>query len=194
MMSSSKDKFWVFLFTGIMFLSLSSLGFAASIGVDFGATTAPDHWNLYMGSTLNNMIDMDDQATTVGFEFTDKSGYGGTNYNGPENLEDALGLPTRATRDSYYGTTTPFLFTVFGLDPESTYKFTFFGLRMFVSDNRDTAFTMSGLISDYETVYLDTAANTENVVTSSPVTPNEDGEILIEVGQDPNKYRWVFLY
>lgn len=179
--------------------ALASLATAASIFVDFGDSsqiTAGNYNNLVFNSpsvlSIPNAIDSTGAGT--GISITATGFYPGSNQNGTTSPTGAAAVfDAQATRDNAFGHTGAFggnpdaslaNVSLTGLNPALTYDFVFFGSRTSVTDNRETAYAVSG--ATLSTAYLNTAANTSNVATVSGMAPTATGTISINVSAGPN--------
>lgn len=186
------------------FVSLAS---AASIFVDFGDSsqiTAGNYNNLVFNSpsvlSIPNAIDSAGAGT--GISIAASGFYPGSNQNGTTAPTGAAAVfDAQATRDNAFGHTGAFggnpdasLATVSltGLNPSLTYDFVFFGSRTGVTDNRETAYAVSGATAS--TAYLNTAANTSNVAVVSGIAPTASGTIAINVSAGPNNSNATKFY
>lgn len=183
----------------LSFYTLSSFATAASIFVDFGDSaqiTAGNYNNLTFNSpsvlSIPNAVDSTGAGT--GISIAASGFYPGSNQNGATAPTGAAAVfDPQATRDNAFGHTGAFggnpdasLATVSlaGLNPAVTYDFVFFGSRTSVTDNRETAFAVSGATTS--TAYLNTAANTSNVAVVTGIAPTASGTIAINVSAGPN--------
>ncbi len=101
-------------------------------------------------------------------------------------------LPANATSDSLIGNTEDFRglsnifpsFKLTGLDPASTYAFTFYASRMGVTNNRETGYTVTGATSGFAA--LNPANNVDGTVTVTNIVPTAAGVITISVAPTSN--------
>lgn len=179
---------------------------AATLLFDFGGTgtattingPAPDdpvnHWNnvtTTIGTSntgqLLNLVTTSNVAT--GINLLMLSRFNSVNSNGTTG---STLFPEDATRDSLYGNTELFggltdvfpSFKLTGLDINLSYDFLFYASRTSVSDNRETAYTVTG--ASAETAFLNASNNVNDFVTVTGVVPNAQGEIIIALGPGPN--------
>lgn len=178
------------------FFAMVSSASAATIFFDFGETgqqTAGNYNDITQAQNpLFNTIDSSGNPTGIGLT---TSGFNpGSNQNGtttpgaPANL-----FSPQATRDNLFGHTVNFnqpaplplgTLQLTGLNPSSSYDFTFFGSRTGVTDNRETAYAITG--SNNGTGLLDTSNNTSNVAIVTGIIPTALGGITINVSPGPN--------
>lgn len=128
--------------------------------------------------------------------------HNGANFNGSNQTSlapvagsdlEARNYPLNATRDSLYGNADGVWETreikevrlvLSNLDPNLYYDFTFFASRNGVSDNRETAYKVTGASTD--TVYLDAADNRSDLAYLTGMLPDGNNEILIDISAGPN--------
>lgn len=175
----------------------------AIIYVDFGDPAQQSNvtgWNNIVsntdgGSSLANVVDSAGNSTGISMTLTDPF-WPGSNQNGttsPAGAAGAVFLPS-ATRDNLFGSVSAFGgfteptggYLLSGLDPSgnTTYRFTFFGSRTGVTDNRETAYMLDGANST--TVYLNTANNLSEVAVATGMIPDAAGNIALTVAPGPN--------
>lgn len=171
----------------------SSFRGASQTGVDANGNT----WNsVWSAAYYSSLLNIDGDATTVNFGFTDA---GGTDsYNGPAGATStpvtqgqidsvdidasALGLlgGSDAAAFDYYGSST---FQIQNLDPSLTYNLTFFGSHKYNADNTtrytiytDATFT-DPVVSGDLVVGVNNNHNRDTTVTLSGLSP-QSGNIL----------------
>ncbi|MGE3181438.1 MAG: hypothetical protein AB7N71_07400, partial [Phycisphaerae bacterium] len=169
-----------------------------TIFVDFGdnAQQTPGNYNNITPTVglVENAIDSGGIATGVSFTVTDAF-WPGSNQNGTMTpTGDAATFDPQATRDNLFGNTVVFggfteptgAVTLAGLssDPGVSYTFTFFAARLGVGDNRETAYNIVGGNSGVG--YLNTSNNTTQVAVVANITPDANGQIVVNVGPGPN--------
>ena len=136
------------------------------------------------------IVDSQGNNTTVGLVFTEDFFINGppSQLGSEAPAGDAAAYPVSATDDYLFGHTGPFAgeadnstssFTLFGLDPNLVYDFTFFSARNGVNDNRDTAYALTGLNSG--SGVATTANNDTEVLVISGISPTLGGSIDIDV-------------
>ncbi|MCP5528556.1 MAG: PAS domain-containing protein [Verrucomicrobiales bacterium] len=170
---------------------------------DFGSGNSPTeavepepevYWNnlptaigIDPAGVLPDLVTTDGSATGAALEMVAR--FNGANTSGSTA---ATVYPTSATRDSLFGNTETFsgldnvlpVFKLTGLDPRTSYDFTFYGSRTGVSDVRETRFTVSG--SNAAVGDLDAANNVDATVAVSGVKPAATGEVTISITPGPN--------
>jgi hypothetical protein len=168
---------------------------------DFGSfqTSAAETWiniNVDTGTMTVNQGQIFDLPMSNGgasaVDFIMISRFNNANVDGTTSF---AGFPASATRDSLFGNTESWpvsggisnvfpKFKLASLDLGLTYDFTFYASRMSVSDNRETLYTVTGLLGD--SVALNAANNVSNTVTLSGMAPNALGEIEVALSPGPN--------
>lgn len=186
-------------------VSASSQTGAQTFLLDFGAASAittngvaPDdpvnHWNNItetIGSSgsgqVSNLVTTLNAATDMGLAMLSR--FNGVNQNGTVS---SATFPPNATRDSLFGNTEVFggqsnifpSFKLTRLNPARTYTFTFYASRTGVSDNRETAYTVTGQNAGYGV--LDAANNQDATVVVPAIIPDPSGEITISLAPTTN--------
>lgn len=136
---------------------------------------------------LTALVTTNGTATAMGLQMIAR--FNGANLNGSTA---ATVFPTTATQDSLFGNTAAFgglsdvfpSFKLTGLDPAFTYRFTFYGSRTGVSDQRETRYTVRGATEAFAD--LDASNNTNNVAVVAGVAPDAQGEITLALAPGPN--------
>ena len=139
---------------------------------------------------LTNIVTAANSPSTLGFAILSR--FNGANGNGHAGASPAGPYPIEATRDSLYGNTEGFngltnifpSFKLTGLDPATTYDFTFYASRTGVGDNRETGYTVTGGNNGYGT--LNAANNISNVVKVASIHPTAGGEITVSMAPTTN--------
>ncbi len=166
-----------------------------SLYLAFGTGSAtPAGWNRLashaVGSALVNMKDQDGTESSVGVtlleEFYGYNAEGAATTITDFNMSSSVSQPNLFGNTKIFGTKivaqSKFKFT--GLDKTKKYNLCYFGSRMNVTDNRETAYIANG--TNEVKVYLNVSGNTSNTVCASNVQPNNNGEITITVTAGPN--------
>lgn len=136
------------------------------------------------------LVDSLGNNTLVGLFFTDDFFINGppSQLGSEAPAGDAAAYPVSATDDYLFGHTGAFAgepdnslssFSLFGLDPNSLYDFTFFSARNGVNDNRDTAYNVAGANSG--SGVATTANNDTEVLVIGDISPTAGGTIDIDV-------------
>ena len=164
------------------------------INIDLGSKISIGNWNnLTMatgGETLNDLVNTEGNSTGISAWVHDA--FTGVNETGVSSPDTVLGLTSDASSDSFFGSTGAHSgvveatggITLGGLKTDEKYSLSFFASRDGVSDNREAQYTVSG--SNTETVYLDAANNSSNLVTVENITPAGNGTITILASPGPN--------
>lgn len=165
-----------------------------TINIDLGSLVSTGNWNNMIsyttgGETINLITST---GETSGFTSYVHDAFTGVNTTGSTTPDVSTGLPSTATSDSFFGSSVAFGgvteatggITIAGLNTDKKYSFTIFASRAGVTDNREAQYVVTG--STTETVYLDAANNTSNVVTVSGMIPAADGTIKITASPGPN--------
>lgn len=164
-----------------------------TIDIDFGSSLSTGTWNnlnTAMQDTVLNLINTQNQNTGISIWIHDA--FTGVNINGTTTPDAGLKVPSSASSDSFFGSVAAHSgvseptggFTVSGLNRNNKYSFTFFASRTGVSDNRETAYKVTG--ETEETVALDAANNVSSTVTVKDMKPSANGTIIISVGPGAN--------
>lgn len=164
-----------------------------TINIDFGTTLSGKGWNNFQSATKETklyLINSQNQNTGISAWVHDP--FTGVNTTGTSTPAENLKLPSSATSDSFFGSVEPHSgvseptggLTLAGLNRNSLYSLSFFASRTGVSDNRETAYQVVG--ESIDTLYLDPANNTENIVTVENIKPSSEGTIIINVAPGPN--------
>lgn len=174
---------------------------AATILYDFGDSsqvTAGNYNNIIVNTSgpavlsIANSIDSTGASTGIGLGIS--GFFPGSNTTGTTSVSGAAAIfDTQATRDNAFGHTGVFSgnpdaslanVSLTGLNPALSYNLTFFASRTGVTDNRETAYTVTG--ASASTVYLNASNNTTDVVTALGVVPTATGTVSIDVYAGPN--------
>ncbi len=179
-------------------LNVISSGLAQTLLFDFGSAgqQATGSYNNItdLQTAVTDAIDSAGRPTGVSLTVTDAF-WPGFNPDGTTDPLDAAAMfDIQAARDSLFGNTVLFGgsseptagFTLAGLStrPGVTYTFSFFGSRMGASDNRETAFQVTG--SSSGTAYLNPSDNRSAVAVVSGITPTPGGTVTVALGPGPN--------
>lgn len=147
------------------------------------------NWNNHYagdwGTTIDNFIDDQGNASTYTFAITDDFVAG--NSTGSTNPDSNLGFPETATNDSYYvqdGSNPTGAITISGLNTSNVYSFEVFAARAGVSDNRETQYELVG--ANTEVGYLDPSSNDSESVLIENIQPDASGNIVLNVSKGPN--------
>ncbi|HEV7302242.1 MAG TPA: PEP-CTERM sorting domain-containing protein [Tepidisphaeraceae bacterium] len=198
-------------------LSLGTPAFGAKILMDFGNTaTGTDAvgraWNNIgtANDTVPNKVLNDTTGTDSGYRLTianppgttNAVGFNAENTNGtptPSGQAAARSYPSTATEDNLYGNVGTFnglvvqgvRLTFSNLSPTEVYSLDFFASRLFVSDNRETEYAVTGAAGT-TSVFLNPSNNEGNVVGVSGISPVETTsgsglwQIVVDIDAGPN--------
>jgi hypothetical protein len=164
-----------------------------TIYIDLGTNISTGNYNNiaeFKTGAVANMVNSLGQNSGISISIHDA--FTGVNTAGTTSADAAVDFVSTATSDSFFGSegdhsgvTEPTGgFTLTGLNRNSLYSITFFASRMNTSDNRETKYKVVGVEKD--SVNLNPANNTSNVVTISNIKPTDNGTITIEVSPGPN--------
>lgn len=144
------------------------------------APAAP--WNNIAGVSTNNLLDSDNQSTTVGLQFLTSAW--NTSNSGAVTGNDSGVYPDNVIRDYYYfgiyGAPNTVDFNVTGLDAAAKYNITLFGSSVFsnAGNNGSTVYTFNGVS---KSLYVQN--NQQNTVSFSSISPDASGNILINMNK-----------
>ncbi|WP_163324762.1 GDSL-type esterase/lipase family protein [Draconibacterium mangrovi] len=172
-----------------------------TVNVDFGgpAMVSGVDWNnifTYYTSIVNLT---NSELGTTGMSLKIHDSFNGVNTSGTRTPDASSEFDTLATGDSFYGNTGAFGgkteptggITLYGLNPNIEYKFTFFASRMGVNDNRETKYQVVGKTTDE--VLLNTTKNTSEFAMVENILPDGDS-IVINVSPGPNNTNSLGFY
>ena len=139
------------------------------------------------GLVFSNLLNEDGNGTGISFEIVAENpaydpsfyGFSGDNPFGEITGDDSGVVPDNVMRSTYWmdqGKTAELRF--FGLDLSQTYNFSFFASRD-GDGNRTSVYTVGS-----ESVKLNAANNTSNIVTIASVSPDSNGEVLVSITTD----------
>ena len=176
--------------------AIITVPFTKKINLSYASTSQDGNWNLIGVYNTNdvkeNLRDINGNFTDVSLVITKRFNH--INSSGPASTSTEMNMPSQVSKESYYGNTKYFnnltvptseiKFT--SLDVSAKYDLAFFASRMGAADNRETYYKISGLKDVDTTLYLNASNNTTNIVKAKDVSPNNQGEIYVEVGPGPN--------
>ncbi len=185
--------------TQLLILALLSLPFGISaqpggldsILIDFGTVLSPSPWHNVTDARAGGIAELTTtKGFSTGYAITVIDSFNGVNTSGTTMPDAALGLPSEASGDSFFGNTSVFGgqiqatggVALTGLDPTVDYTLTIFASRT-ASDNRETQYVFQG--NSLDTGYINVASNTDQVVQST-LTPDANGTIQITASPGPN--------
>lgn len=177
----------------------------AEMKINFGdSPTTNTAWNNITSSNtlIAGLKDIDGNDTEIVVMLNDA--FNATNTSGATSTTTSLDMPAEVSKSCFWGynqgnfenktkqPTGGFAFS--HMNKDLAYDFTFFSSRNGSSDNRETAFSLTGL--DTRTGYLDGASNSTNTVTVKGVRPNENGIVTLSVSpgeNNNNTYKFYYI-
>jgi hypothetical protein len=163
-----------------------------AIQISFGsAPTAPQGWNIFSnptteGYTLANLQDQHGTPTTLTIQLLSR--FHGQNGAGPTATNTGRDIPPAVSANSFYGEswqaynstlTRESTLKLTGLTPGKQYNFCFFASRGSSTDNRITQYTLKG--HTHTNALLNTSNNTTNIACAHNISPDDNGQIIIQV-------------
>lgn len=155
-----------------------------------------------LGQTVANMIDTNSNSTGISAEITQR--FNGLNSSGTSSPSGAAAEFGDHGADGGYGNfDAPFpggnevtiqnsQITFSNLIDTNTYDFTFFASRLSVSDNRETLYELIGQNTDSAT--LNPSNNTSNVATVIGISPDINGQIVLNITEGANNTNSTGFY
>lgn len=170
-----------------------------TIKVDFGNITSPSPWNNVGNpndAQIDNLLNSYGAQTDISIAVVDS--FNNINVNGTQMPNPALGFPSTATGDSFFGNTPPFggqvqptgAIQFSNLNLDSEYSFNIFCSRD-TPENRETQFDIEGLTTD---VAFLNAGNNADMVATLAVFPAADGTITITCSAGSNNVNSSSFY
>jgi len=146
---------------------------------------APASWNnaSFISATVMELKNTHTNLTGITLSVTNALQSGST-FGSSTPTGDAAGFAPAGNTGAYGSSTNPdcdVLFT--GMTPGRTYRFTFYNSRTGATDNRETAYVLTG--STQVGGSLDAAGNSSNVLVLS-VKPATDGSVLLFIEKSAN--------
>lgn len=194
----------IILICFIQLLFLGSKGYgqeAYTVNIDFGSAMnmTPGAWNNITdpkAGTIENLIN--NQGVNTGIKIAITDAFNADNSDGLE-LDGSYGIPASASGDSFFGNTADWGgieptagLTLYNLDPNTEYSFSFFASRGNVGDNRETKYAVQGETTVVKN--LNTANNVSNFAEVDGILPNEDGTIVISLEKGDNNDNFHGFY
>lgn len=175
------------------------------VKVNFGASvvSAPAWNSITPGNKMiASLKDASGNPTEIAIVLSDE--FNGTNTSGASSTTTILEMPSDVSKSCLWGYALGNFdnqaqqptggFAISHLNKNLAYDFTFFGSRTGSSDNRETAYTLTGKYT--HAGYLDAASNSMNTVTVKNVRPNDNGQILLTVSpgeENTNVNRFYYI-
>ncbi|MEM7549576.1 MAG: hypothetical protein AAF363_07875 [Bacteroidota bacterium] len=129
------------------------------------------------GVTISDLIDDSGASSTIDFVVViDASNGLGNGFNNDGYSGETLGYPITANSDSYFARLGGGTYKLTELDNNKTYDLVIFGSRS-GTGNRVGTYTINGV-----TKTLDGLNNTSNTVSFTGLTPDVNGEIILDFG------------
>lgn len=128
-----------------------------------------------LSTNLTSLLDDKGNATTIGVQLT--SAWAGSNNAGSNTGNNSGVYPDPVLRSSYFTGTTS-TFRVYGLTTTDKYSLSFLGSRAAPTVGVVTTYTIGS-----QTLSLNAANNTQNVVTFNDIVPASDGSIVVTVSK-----------
>ncbi|SEW50321.1 fibronectin type III domain-containing protein [Chitinophaga arvensicola] len=155
--------------------------------IDFtdGTLLSGGYWNNTtkqpaLNDTYSNLKDSSLTPTTIGFQIMTpwQNLTNGSNVLGATTGNNSGVYPDNVMITAYWSSTVKQTIKFTGLKTGAAYKykFTFFGSRGSVTDNRTSVYTVNGA-----SVTLNAASNTTNTVSLSNIVPNASGEVTLDL-------------
>jgi hypothetical protein len=146
---------------------------------------APASWNnaSFTSATVMELKNTNTNLTGITLSVTNTIQSGST-FGSNAPVGDAAQFAPAGNTGAYGNNSNPdcdVLFT--GMKPGRSYTFTFYNSRTGATDNRETAFTLSG--ATQVSGALDAASNNSNVLVLS-VKPAADGSVLLQIEKGVN--------
>jgi len=145
-----------------------------------GSPAAPAPWNNIYGTSTNNLVDADGNATGIGLQFLNTAWYGGN--AGAVTYNNTAVYPDAAIADYYffgiYGAPATADVQLTGLNTTATYNVTLFGSSTYTGagTNGSTIYTINGVQKS-----LNIGFNQQNTVTFSSIAPDNSGNITVNL-------------
>ena len=177
---------------------LTGSAWAAPVYLDMTDSTGSSAgWNRLniggggLGQSIGDMIDSGNNSTGISVEITER--FNSRNTSGTSSPSGAAAEFGDHGADSGFGNfdlshsaiiIQNSQLTFSNLNEDYTYDFTFFASRLSAGDNRETLYELIGQNTDSAT--LDPADNTSNVATVIGISPDINGQIVLNVTEGPN--------
>lgn len=182
-------KLWVvaLAFTGFSAMAQTNYLIDFNFNTD-AANVSAGNWNNLANATngsVANIVSDAGVASTYSVAVTDD--FVSANQLGSDTPNSALGFPSTATRDAFYGqdgANATGGFTISGLNAAKVYTFVIFGARTGQTDNREAKYTAAG--GNSVIGYLNASSNNDNVATLVNVQPTPAGVITLTCEKGPN--------
>ena len=129
-------------------------------------------------SNFPNLLNASGTNSGIGFIILTpwQNQYNGTNTTGVTTGNNSGVYPDNVMRTAYFTASPAQEMKFYGLNPNLSYSFTFFGSRSAVNDDRTSVYTING-----SSVSLNAANNSSNTVTLFNVTPAADSSVVLKL-------------
>lgn len=159
--------------------------------IDFGSLSSPAPWNNLsntQNASIANLTDRFNQRSPISINITDA--FRGSNTAGTTSPNPALGLPSSASSDSFFGCDSLFngsaeptaAFVLRHLDTAKVYTLRIFASRM-ATDNRETRYYCQGRSLD--SAFLNASNNRDSSLVFYMLA-SDSGTIHISMSSGPN--------
>ena len=164
-------------------VAVATQSFSVSINFSIPGEPAPAPWNNtgnepFVGNTYNNLTNQDGTNTGIDMSVIENSGgttFDAVGFKGVDTGNDSGIYPDEVIKSYWWIEQVEVATLKFSdLDLAMTYDFVFFGSR--AASSRGTDFTING-----NTVTLDVSNNTSETVEINNVSPNANGEVVIDM-------------
>ncbi len=166
------------------------------IYIGFGDAQAYDNWNnltyFNSGSEISNLLD--EKGGFTGIKLTLVEGFNSKNTSGQKATNTALDMPDDISASSFYGNTKEVfnkkkversVVKLSGLNPKKKYTISYFSSRGAKDqEKRETQFTTKGAKQVVSAV--DATNNKDQLVTVKNLSPDSNGDIVVDVTAGPN--------
>lgn len=173
-----------------------------TINIDFGSKPSSGTWNNFAvptgGQIISDLVNAEGNSTGISLWVHDS--FTGINEVGATSPDASTGIESNGSSDSFFGSVGAHSgvseptggITLGNLKQDSYYTLSFFASRDQVTDNRETQYTVTG--NKTESVSLDAANNTRNIVTIQKMHPASDGTIKVDVAPGANNNNSLKYY
>jgi len=182
-----------FYFIGSVILSYDTREPAApfdTLLVDFGDILSPFPWNNLTDAKVGFIENIPrSDGFLSGYNLTLVDDMNAINRNGVINTDPALGLPSTASQDNFFGNVAPFageeqptggvLFE--GLTADKEYSFEVFASRA-ATNNRETLYEFVGETTEMSSI---NAASNADMIATATVKPDAEGNIRVNFMPGP---------
>ncbi|MDL2262938.1 DUF4886 domain-containing protein, partial [Bacteroidales bacterium OttesenSCG-928-I21] len=180
---------------------------AAPLQIDFGTSKSGSSWNNVTSPAVYSytmeLLDSKENETPLKIAITEA--FNSSSKSGPSSgmaIKDLI-FPKKATSDMFFGNAgntyknkkiSRSTIVISNLNPNMEYDFKMISSCAGVTDNRETAFTVEGTIS--QTAYVNSSSNTTEVAAAKFIKPKADGTVKISITAGPNnnnEYKYFYI-